>query len=144
MTAPDIEGIVEGVRNEVEAARARGEFTPEDLDAAFDSRIRTYADEARIDPRLGAMLRRESHDWNIASGYVVRTTRPGLMGAVVRAAKQAVRPIVRLYTDHIVNRQAQLNLVNWYFMQDAVRRALQLELEVRQLRHELDIIKRQS
>jgi hypothetical protein len=144
MTAPDIEGIVEGVRVDVAAARARGEFTPEDIEMEFETRRRAYAGEAGIDPRLGALLWHDSHDWNIDSGYVIRTTRPGLIGAVVKAAKKAVRPIVRLYTDHIVNRQAQLNLVNWYFMQDAVRRALLLELEVRRLRHELDVLKRHA
>lgn len=144
MAEPDVEGIVAGVRNDVAAARERGEFTPEDLDAEFDARLRAYADEARIDPRLGALLRRESHDWNIASGYAIRTTRGGVVGTLVKSAKRAVRPFVRLYMDHIVNRQAQLNLVTWYFMQDSARRTLQLELEVRKLRHEVDALKRRS
>jgi len=49
---------------------------------------------------------------------------------------------VRLYTDHLLNRQAQINLVEWYFLQDSVRRTLHLELEVRRLQHEIELLKR--
>jgi hypothetical protein len=63
-------------------------------------------------------------------------------GTLVRTAKTLVRPFVRLYTDHLLNRQAQINLVEWYFLQDSVRRTLHLELEVRRLQHEIELLKR--
>ena len=54
----------------------------------------------------------------------------------------AVRPFVRLYTDHILNRQAQINLVVWHFLLDSIDRTLLLELEVKKLQHEIDALKR--
>ena len=140
--APDIVTLVEQIRADVDARRARGEATPEDIDALFDERLRTYIDAAKIDPRLGVRLRHESHDWNIDTDYHIRSNRSGVGGALVRAAKTLVRPFVRLYTDHLLNRQAQINLVEWYFLQDSVRRTLHLELEVRRLQHEIELLKR--
>ena len=113
-----------------------------DVEAAFDTRLRAYIAEAQIDSKLGERLRHESHDWNVDSGYAIRSGRPGLAGTAVRLAKKAVRPIVRLYTDHIVNRQAQINLVVWHFLLDSIRRTLLLELEVKRLRHEIELLKR--
>ena len=142
MADPDIEGLVSAIREEVAAARERGEFTPEDIETTFDERIRGYIAQAKIDPGLGEYLRRDNHDWNIDTSYDIRTSRPGILGAAIKAAKHAVRPVVRLYTDHILNRQAQINLVLWHFLLDSVRRHLLLELEVRRLRHKVDALAR--
>ena len=139
---PDIVTLVEQIRADVDARRARGEATPEDVDALFDERLHAYIEAAKIDPKLGVRLRHESHDWNIDTDYHIRTNRSGVAGALIRAAKTVVRPFVRLYTDHLLNRQAQINLVEWYFLQDAVRRTLQLELEVKRLQHEIELLKR--
>jgi hypothetical protein len=142
MNGPDVVRLVEGIRQEIDLRRARGEFTPEDIEALFDQRLRAYVAEARIDPKLGDRLRHESHDWNIDTGYWIRSDRQGASGAAIRFAKRAVRPFVRLYTDHILNRQAQINLVVWHFLLDSVRRTLLLELEVKRLQHEIDTLKR--
>lgn len=142
MSAPDVSRLVEEVRAEIDQRRSRGEFTPEDIEALFSERLRAYVADARIDPKLGERLQHESHDWNIDTAYWIRTTRPGVTGSAVRLAKQIVRPFVRLYTDHILNRQAQINLVVWHFLLDSIRRTLLLELEVKKLRHEIDALKR--
>lgn len=123
--------------------RSRGDFTPEDIDALFDERLRAYIADARIDPRLGARLRHESHDWNIDTGYRIRSGRAGASGLILRTAKRLVRPWVRLYTDHILNRQAQINLVVWHFLLDSIRRTLLLELELKKLQHEIEVLKRE-
>jgi hypothetical protein len=142
MNGPDVVRLVEDIRREIDVRRSRGEFTPEDIEVLFDQRLRAYVAEAKIDPKLGDRLRHESHDWNIDTGYWIRSGRPGAAGAVIRLAKRAVRPFVRLYTDHILNRQAQINLVVWHFLLDSVRRTLLLELEVKRLEHEIDTLKR--
>jgi hypothetical protein len=142
--AEDVVRLVEDVRREIEIRRARGEFTPEDIEALFRERLSGYVAEAKIDPKLGQRLQHESHDWNIDTGYWIRTTRPGLAGSAIRMAKRAVRPFVRLYTDHIFNRQAQINLVTWHFLLDSIRRTLLLELEVKRLQHEIDTLKQRQ
>jgi len=142
MPGPDVQRIVEDLRREIDARRSRGDFTPEDIEALFDERLRAYIADARIDPRLGQRLRHESHDWNIDTAYQVRTERPGAAGGAIRLAKQVVRPFVRLYTDHVLSRQAQINLVIWHFLLDSIRRTLLLELEVKKLHSEIDDLKR--
>jgi hypothetical protein len=139
---PDVASLVDDVRQEVDARRSRGEFTPEDVEFLLEERLRAYVADARIDPALGLRLQHESHDWNIDTGYVIRSHKPGLTGSAIRLAKRIVRPAVRLYTDHILNRQAQINLVVWHFLLDSIRRTALLELEVKHLRHEIDQIKR--
>lgn len=142
MNGPDVVRLVEDVRKEIEVRRSRGDFTPEDVEALFNERLRAYVAEARIDPKLGERLQHESDDWNIDTAYRIRSGRAGFVGALIRLAKRTVRPFVRLYTDHILNRQAQINLVVWHFLLDSVRRTLLLELEVKKIRHELDSLKR--
>ena len=142
MSVPDVVKLVEDVRQEIDARRSRGNFTPEDIEALFEERLRAYIGEARIDPKLGARLLHESHDWNIDTAYQIRSERTGPGGSAVRLAKRVVRPFVRLYTDHILNRQAQINLVVWHFLLDSVRRTLLLELEVKKLQSEIETLKR--
>ena len=142
MSNPDVAQLVENVRKEIDARRARGDFTPEDIELLLAERLRQYIADARIDPKLGERLQHESHDWNIDTAYRIRTDRSGLTGSAIRLAKRVVRPFVRLYTDHILNRQAQINLVVWHFLLDSVRRTALLELEVRKLHSEIDELKR--
>jgi len=139
---PDVAQIVEDVRRDIDERRARGAFTPEDIETLFEQRLRAYISAAGIDPELGDRLRHENHDWNIDTGYWIRSDRPGAAGVAIRFAKRIVRPFVRLYTDHLINRQAQINLVVWHFLLDSVRRTRLLELEVRKLQDEIDTLKR--
>jgi hypothetical protein len=100
-------------------------------------RLRTFGEEARIDDRLLERLLGPSHDWNIASDYLVRTTRTGLSARLLILAKKAVRPFVRLYTDHLLNRQAQINLYLAHLLHNNVRETARLQVELQALRHRL-------
>ena len=137
----DAHAIVEEVRAVIAKRRAAGELTLEDLEWLIRERLVASIDKARIDQKLGARLLHHSHDWNTDTGYEIRTTRKGPVGALIRLAKQAVRPFVRLYTDHILNRQSQINLAVWHILQDTVERNAALEVEVRQLRQDVRDLK---
>ncbi len=133
--------IVEEIREEVARRREAGDLTPEDVDLLLESRLKESIAKARIDDRLAARLLRESQDWNIDTDYEIRTQRPGPEGVAVRFAKALIRPIVRLYTDHLLKRQSQLNLALWYVLLDSVKRGTALEMEVRKLRKEVQDLK---
>jgi len=133
--------IVEEIREEVTRRREAGDLTPEDVELLLESRLKESIAKARIDDRVAARLLRESQDWNIDTDYQIRTLRPGPEGVAVRFAKSVIRPFVRLYTDHILKRQSQLNLALWYVLYDSVRRGTALELEVRKLRKEVQDLK---
>ena len=137
----DVTRIVDDIRDEIAHRRAAGDLTTEDIEWLLDRRLRTSIAKARIDPSLAARMLHESHDWNTDTGYEIRTRRPGFVGALLRAAKFVVRPFVRLYTDHILNRQSQLNLAMWHVLLDSVEHSATLEMEVRKLRQEVQDLK---
>jgi hypothetical protein len=137
----DVRKIVEDIRDEVTRRREAGELTPEDLAWLLERRLKESIAKGRIDDRVAARLLGESHDWNIDTDYEIRTLRPGLFGASVRFAKVLIRPFVRLYTDHILKRQSQLNLAIWHVLLDSVERQTALEMEVRKLRKEVSDLK---
>ncbi len=144
MSAPervDSAKIVEQIREEVARAREAGDMTPEDIELLLERGLKESIAKARIDERLAARLLHESHDWNTDTYYEIRTLRPGLMGVAVRFAKVLVRPVVRLYTYHIMKRQSQLNLAVWHVLLDSVERSVALEMEVRRLRKEVQDLK---
>ena len=144
MNAPpkvDVTDIVRGVRDEIAKRRAAGDLTHEDIEWLIESRLKASIAKARIDEALAVRLRHESHDWNTDTGYRIRTRRPGVAGALIRAAKFVTRPFVRLYTDHILNQQSQINLAVWHVLVDSVERGAALEMEVRRLRKEVDDLK---
>jgi len=133
----DVSKIVDEIREEIHKRRAAGDLTTEDIEWLLEKRLKQSIAKARIDESLAARLLHESHDWNTDTGYEIRTTRPGLSGALVRALKFVVRPFVRLYTDHILNRQTQINLAMWHVLLDAVERSTALEMEIRKLQKEV-------
>lgn len=137
----DVSRIVDEIRDEIARRRAAGDLTVEDIEWLLARRLRESIAKARIDESLAARLLHESHDWNTDTGYAIRTRRGGVSGFLIRAAKVVVRPFVRLYTDHILNRQSQLNLVMWHVLLDSVERGTALEMELRKLQKEVRDLK---
>lgn len=137
----DVTRIVDDIRAEIARRRAAGDLTTEDIEWLLNRRLKTSIAKARIDDRIAARLLHESHDWNIDTGYEIRTKRSGISGALIRGAKALVRPFVRLYTDHILNRQSQLNLAMWHVLLDSVERGTALEMEIRKLQKEVKDLK---
>jgi len=139
--ALDVAKIVDEIREEIRTRRAAGDLTTEDVEWLLERRLKASIAKARIDESLAARLLHESHDWNTDTGYEIRTTRKGLFAAFIRAAKFAVRPFVRLYTDHILNRQTQINAAMWHVLLDAVEHSTALEMEILKLQKEVSDLK---
>ena len=140
----DVAKIVDEIRDEITKRRAAGDLTTEDIEWLLDRRLKASIAKARIDESLAERLLHESHDCNTDTGYEIRTTRKGVAGAFIRAAKAAVRPFVRLYTDHILNRQSQINLAMWHALLDEVEHGASLEMEIRKLQKEVRDLKERA
>jgi hypothetical protein len=138
----DVAAVMVEIRAEIERRRRLGLRTSEELERLLDDRLRSYGEESQIDPKLIKQLLHPSHGWNIAVDYPLRTQRRGLAGHLILLAKRMVRPIVKLYTDHLLNRQAQINLYFMYFLQDASRQIVRLEGEVGRLRQRVEELER--
>jgi hypothetical protein len=133
----DVVRIMKEIRESIQTKRARGIYTEEEVDSLFALRLRTFGEEAQIDGKLLERLLGPSHDWNIATDYIIRTTRTGFSARLLLAAKRLVRPFVRLYTDHLLNRQAQLNLYLAHLLHNNIRETARLQVEMQSLRYRL-------
>ena len=131
----DVVQIMKEIRESIQKKREQGIYTDEEVESLTSLRLRTFGEEAQIDPKLLERLLGPSHEWNIAIDYLIRTTRTGPSARLLVFAKKLVRPFVRLYTDHLLNRQAQLNLYFAHLLHNNLRETARLEVELQALRH---------
>jgi hypothetical protein len=136
----DVVAIMSEIRESIRRKRQQGIYTDEESESLALQRLRSAAQEAQIDPRLVDALQGPSHDWNIDAGYEIRTTRTGPAAALLVAAKKLVRPFVRLYTDHLIKRQAQVNLYFAHLLHDTLRETARQQIELQALRYRLSVL----
>ena len=140
MTSPtrparfDVVQIMSEIREANRLNRERGIFTEEEIDEMARKRLRDFAQTAHIDPRLLDRFLDPGHDWNIATDYIIRTHRRGPGARLSLIGKRLVRPLVRLYTDHVLNRQAQVNQYFCEVMHRSLREVVRLEAQVAALK----------
>jgi hypothetical protein len=130
--------IMEQIREENRRRRDLGFYTDEELEELARGRFRAAADQAYIDPRLLDRFLDPGHDWNIASDYIIRTHRTGLVARLSLLGKRIVSPLVRLYTDHVLDRQTQINQYMFHLLTNAVREVVRLEMKVAVLERRLE------
>jgi hypothetical protein len=143
-TEGDVLRIVAEIRSAAERQRVEGVFTVEDTERKAAERIRSWIEEIPIHPALQRQFHRESYDWNIDTDYEIRSHRTGALVFVLVLVKKIVRPFVKLYTDHILNRQAQINLYFFNVIHKAAVEQVRLEGELALLRDRLEAIERRQ
>ena len=138
MTSPrpsfDVVQIMSSIREQNRQNRERGILTEEELDEMARTRLRDFAQTAHLDPRLLDRFLGPGHDWNIATDYIIRTHRSGPAARLSLVGKRLARPLVRLYTDHVLNRQTQINQYFCEVLHHSVREIVRLEAQVAALR----------
>ena len=137
----NVSKIMQQVQQRIEKKRESGIYTEEELEEVTRLRLENLADEIDIDSNLIENLRSSNAAWNITPDYQVKSHRKGL-GYLVVLIKKIVRPIVRLYTDHIVKRQAQINLYSIHVLHNLVQELTKLQIENKKLKNRLDHIDR--
>jgi len=138
MTSPrpsfNVVEIMSSIREQNRQKRERGILTEEELDEMARTRLRDFAQTAHLDPRLLDRFLDPGHDWNIATDYIIRTHRRGPAARLSLVGKRLARPLVRLYTDHVLNRQTQINQYFCEVLHHSVREIVRLEAQVAALR----------
>jgi hypothetical protein len=134
----DVAAIMSRIREKIRGRRDLGLYTEEEVEELVALKLQAFADDAGIDPDLLARLMAPSHDWNISTDYRIETHRRGLAARLVVLLKRLVRPWVRLYTDHPLSRQAQINLYLHYLGTNLVRELVRLQVEHAALRNRLE------
>jgi hypothetical protein len=137
-TEADVLRIGAEIQRAVERQRAHGLVTPEDVEKIAAARVEARLRELTIDRRLPALFMEGTDDWNIDVGYEVTSHRKGLGIQMVMAIKRLVNPIVRLYTDHVFKRQAQINLSLYHLARQSAVEQARLEAEIDVLRTRLN------
>ena len=134
----DVVAIMKEIRESIQTKRAQGIYTDEEVESLAATRLRAFSEEARIDDKLLEQLLGSSHEWNIATDYLIRTTRKGPAARLLILVKKLVRPVVRLYTDHVLKRQAQINLYFAHLLHNSIRESARAQLEVQTLRRRVE------
>jgi len=125
----DVMRIMETIRDDI---RRRRDALP--VAEAVTERMRTLADETEIDAELLGPLLRGEAGWNLNPDYRIPTHRVGVARFLVLTLKRLVGPIVRLYTDPLVERQAQINLYLLHVVEALLMETARLQRTVDSLR----------
>lgn len=141
-TRINVEDIMKEIRSTIAQKKKMGIYSEDEIEEVSKLKLETYADSAEIDTMLLTYLRDENRMWNISSSYRIQSHR-GIAGQLIVMVKRLVRPFVRLYTDHIVERQAQLNLYTVHILHNLVREITRLGIENTQLRHRLEVLEQE-
>jgi hypothetical protein len=136
----DVARIMAGIRERIRGRRDLGLYTEDEVEELTALKLQAFADEAGIDPELLARLMADNHNWNISTDYRIETHRRGIGARLIVLLKKAVRPWVRLYTDHPLSRQAQINLYLHYLCHNLVRELVKLQVEHAALRNRVDAL----
>jgi hypothetical protein len=136
----DVAEVMSRIRERIRGRRDLGLYTDEEVEELTALKLQAFADDAGIDPELLARLMAPNHNWNISTDYRIETHRQGAGARAIVWLKKLVRPWVRLYTDHPLSRQAQINLYLHYLGHNLVRELVRLQVEQAALRNRLEAL----
>jgi hypothetical protein len=139
----DVAQIMSSIREKIRGRRDLGLYTDEEVEELTALKLQAFADDAGIDPELLARLMAPNHNWNISTDYRIETHRQGLGARLVVQLKKLVRPWIRLYTDHPLSRQAQINLYLHYLGHNLVRELVRLQVETAALRNRVESLQKE-
>ncbi len=139
----DVAEVMSRIREKIRGRRDLGLYTEEEVEELTALKLQAFADDAGIDPELLARLMAPNHNWNISTDYRIETHRRGLGARLIVQLKKLVRPWVRLYTDHPLSRQAQINLYLHYLGTNVVRELVRLQIEHAALRNRLEALQKE-
>ena len=131
----DVSQVMARIREKIRGRRDLGLYSDDEVEELTALKLQAFADDAGIDPELLARLMADNHNWNISTDYRIETHRLGYGAKLVVLLKKLVRPWVRLYTDHPLSRQAQINLYLHYLCHNLVRELVKLQVEHAALRN---------
>jgi hypothetical protein len=139
----DVAQVMAGIREKIRKKRDLGQYGDDEVEEMTALKLQAFADEAEIDPELLARLMAPNHNWNISVDYRIQTHRTGYGARAIVLVKKLVRPFVRLYTDHVLSRQAQINLYMVHLCHNLVRELVRLQLDHATLRNRCERLEKE-
>lgn len=138
----EVRELMEGIRSAIRQKRASGIYLDQKLDRETDLELESLAERTGVEAALGGEIAADEGSWNVRPDYPISTHRSGPASAVVWI-KRLLRPLVRLYTDFLVHRQAQINVYTVRGLRSLVRDLVLLRRDCRELRHKCRMLERE-
>lgn len=117
----DVTDVMEALR-----VKIRRRTDAASLDEAVARKLSALADSDQLDPQLLEIFLAGDGRWNVSPDYPIVTHRSGLAARVVVVVKRLLRPLVRLYTDPIVIRQALINQYHRHVIETLIEETIRL------------------
>lgn len=140
----NVADVMARIRARIRDKREIGRYSDDEVDELTALKLQAFSDEAEIDPELLARLMAKDHNWNISTDYRIETHRTGLSARLVVWAKSLVRPVVKLYTDQPLSRQAQINQYLLHLCHNLARDVVRLQLENTALKNRCDALEQRG
>jgi hypothetical protein len=128
------EGRVDVTRVMEHLRKGLPSVSSEDLTVRAQKRLLALAEEAEVDPEFLSRILGPEGGWNLLPDYRIETHRRGIGRGLVVFLKGLVRPFVRLYTDPLLRRQAEINGYLVKIVGVLAREVVRLEAESRKPR----------
>ena len=136
----DVARVMARIREKIRGRRDLGLYSEDEVEELTALKLQAFADDAGIDPELLARLMADNHNWNISTDYRIETHHQSRAAQLIVLVKKLVRPWIRLYTDHPLSRQAQINLYLYYLCHNLVRELVKLQVEHAALRNRVEAL----
>lgn len=140
----DVAQIMAQIRKRIAEKQKAGIYTEEGIAEIAEAKILQFAEDAEIDSALLERLLSPDHSWNINPGYVISTHRTGFQAKLIVYAKRLVRPFIRLYSDHLFSRQAQINQYFVHLLHNLVRELTRLQINHSNVVYRIDRLEREK
>lgn len=135
--------LQQAIRDEIKARQAAGGRRDVDLAEEVELELRDLARRCGLDPKLADELLDEQGDWNLDPGFRISSHRSRFSFLIIWS-KKLVRPFVRLYTDFLFRRQAQINIYLLRAVRVLVRDQALLRRDQLDQRHKLAALERET
>ena len=140
----DVADVMARIRERIRGQRESGQYTDDEVGELHALKLQAFADEAEVDPELLGRLMAADHNWNISTDYRIESHREGLEGRLVVFLKKLARPVIRLYTDHPLSRQAQINQYLLHLAHHLARDLVRLQLENTSLKNRCEALEQET
>jgi len=118
-------------------------YTEEEIRDLAEMKLKAMIGSTDVESGLIGILHQNAEEWNI-SQEALYSSHPGFYGRLIRKCRALTHPILKLFAnpDHVIYKQARLNLNLTHIVHNLVLELTRLNLEHNELRQRFDSLSR--
>jgi len=138
----DVAEIMKEIRRRISEKRG-SLYTEEEIRDLAEMKLKAMTDSTEVESELIRILHRNAEEWNITQDGLY-TSHPGFYGRIIKQCRVLLRPVLKLFAnpDHIIHKQAKLNLNLTHLVHNLVLELTRLNLQHNELRQRFDSLSR--